>query len=306
MKYTACHERKVRMKKYMFCILVICLAASLSFAATVNVGAFGDQGWYSDDTRATSGTNTTNDLVGTNNTHAGKPGQTPTLADDAAIASQIQFVNNAPESVNALKLSFGTGTASGKATVSTINTDSGFATGDWRNGFFANLRLFRETNTNTTLKIGIQSTNWALSQVGFTATRSGESVWDLDLVYTGAGITTGSWQTAGITSSTGTWNLFDQSGNLFYTPPGNSLSLTLDQWAADATWGSRLFGAGAKVTSIQIGAGSFSVASSAYVDFLETSLLNNGDRVDMVPEPTSIIALVGGLGSLLAFRRRRA
>ncbi len=290
-------------------LIVVCAVVTMVLAmgvpanaGTVNVGAIGEQGWKSDDTRSNSGT----DLVGINNTHAGKPGQTPTAADDTAIANQIQFVDDAPGGVQALKLSWSAGTGSGKATLSTINTDSGFAAGNWQENFSANLRLYRETVTNTTLKIGVQSSLWGTgtgqSQNGFTAIRSGESSWDMVLVYAGDG-TTGSWQDISLTSSNSYWNLFDQSGNAFYAPPGNSVSQTLAQWAADATWGDKLFGTGAKVTNVQIGAGSFSVPSIGYVDYLETSLLNGGDRVDFVPEPTTMLLL--GLGGLL-LRKRKA
>jgi hypothetical protein len=53
------------------------------------VSNFGDSGWRSDDTRSAAGAN----LVGLNYTNATLPGQTPTSADDAAIATQIQFVD---------------------------------------------------------------------------------------------------------------------------------------------------------------------------------------------------------------------
>ena len=79
--------------------------AAQAVGGTVYVGTFGDQGWFADDTRTSSGTN----LVGTNYTHAGKPGQAATTSDDAQIANQIQFVNDAPGGVQAVKLSFGAG-----------------------------------------------------------------------------------------------------------------------------------------------------------------------------------------------------
>ena len=174
------------------------------------VSNFGDQGWYADDTRSPNGT----DLVGTNYTHAGKPGQTATTTDDTQIANQIQFVGDAPDNVGALKLSFGANPGGGKASLSTINTDDGFAKGNWSSGFFANMSMYRVTNTNTTIRIGVQSTKWADSQTSsgtpFIASRTGESVWDLQLVYTGAGITTSSWQTAKITDTIGTWKLSSQ------------------------------------------------------------------------------------------------
>ncbi|MFZ2899684.1 MAG: hypothetical protein WA004_13720, partial [Saprospiraceae bacterium] len=47
-----------------------------------------NSGWYSDDTRNSSGT----DLVGVVRTQYGKPGQPPTAADDIAIGQQLQFV----------------------------------------------------------------------------------------------------------------------------------------------------------------------------------------------------------------------
>ena len=300
-------------------VAMFIVGAVQAVGGTVFVGAFGDQGWLSDDTRTPNGV----DLVGINYTHAGKPGQTPTAADDATIAQQIKFIGNAPAAngpygTNALELTFGTGTGSGKATLSTINTGTGFATGDWSSGFFANFGLYCATYTNTTLKIGIQSPSWGTgvgqSQNGFTATRSGESSFDLILTYTGHG-NLPSWDDIGLNSSTGTWTLHAQSGNTFFgtIPTANYTLAGWDSTSAgkDANgnyWSSDLFGSGAKVTNVQIGAGSFSVASTGYVDYLQTSLLNGGDQINFVPEPGTLVLLItAGLVALCyAWRRRRS
>jgi hypothetical protein len=295
------------MKVCLYGILAICLTASLSMASEITVGAIGNGGWYADDTRSPDGT----DLVGTNYTHAGKPGQTPTTADDAAIANQIQFVGDAPGNVDALKLTFAAGTGSGKVTISNINTDTGFATGNWQNGFFANMSRYRPENTRTTLKIGIQSTNWAASQAGFTPKRTGDSAYDLTLVYTGDEVSSAilnAWESINLTSTHGQWKLYKQDGNSYFDnlvkpntfPKGNN---TLAVWAADPTWGPLLFGEGAMVTSIQLGAGSFNVASTGYIDYLETSLLNGGDRINFVPEPATMALM--GLGGLFFARKKK-
>jgi formylglycine-generating enzyme required for sulfatase activity len=47
------------------------------------------------------------------------------------------------------------------------------------------------------------------------------------------------------------------------------------------------------------------LASSRYSDIPTNEFSNMGFRVSAVPEPSSLIALAAGLGSLLAFRRRR-
>jgi hypothetical protein len=297
------------MKRSKIVVLIVAAVMFISgaaqvFGSTVYVGAFGAEGWMADDTRNGSGV----DLVGTNYTHAGKPGQTPTAADDAQIAEQIKFVSDAPGGVPALKLVFGKVTGGGKATISTINTDTGFATGNWSTNFFANMSRYRDTETNTTLKIGVQSTDWAASQSGFTATRTGESAYDLTLVYAGNLTPFHVWEDVSLTATSGTWCLFDQSGNNYYSTPGNSANKTLADWAVDPTYGNKLFGDGAKVTSVLLGAGSFSVASTGYVKYIETSLLNGGDRIEFVPEPGTLVLLgMGGLFALAyAWRRRRS
>ncbi|HEY2826631.1 MAG TPA: PEP-CTERM sorting domain-containing protein [Pirellulales bacterium] len=289
---------------------VLLAVATVSFlsltarAALVNVSAFGDQGWLSDDTRNAGGVN----LVGINDTHAGNPGQVPTAADDTAIASQIQFVAGPAGSTYGGAVSMdGTSSNSGKSNYSVIDISSGFATGASLTTFSAQYEWYGQPNPTTrtlAFKLGIQSTNWGTgsgqSQATFTATRSGESAWDLVLVYTPA-TSDNAWSTVNVDHDSGTWFLFGQAGNTYYTAPGGAVGTdkTLDDWANDATWGPLLFGAGAKVTSIQFGLGSSQKSSIAYLDYLQTNLLNGGDVINFtnVPEPGSFaLAAIGFLG----------
>ena len=63
-------------------------------------------------------------------------------------------------------------------------------------------------------------------------------------------------------------------------PDWDNLAKTLQDWANDATWGPILFGAGAKITNVQFGLGSFQQQCNAYVDYLQTTLLNSGNPIN--------------------------
>ena len=286
------------------------LITPTAHAAIIEVGNFGDFGWRSDDTRNTSGVN----LVGITNTNDPAPGSTPTAADDAAIANQLQFTT-APSGATfygAVKID-GTTSNSGKSNLSAISPITGFAPSSdlLLPSFFAVYNWYKQPNpTSRTLafKLGIQSENWGVgggeSQNGFTATRSGESVWDLVLVNVSSPSVDNAWNTAAVDTVTGDWNLFRQAGNAYYPVPG--VPRTLAAWSTDPTFGTALFGPNAKVTSLQFGLGSSQRDAFAYLDYLQTNLLNGGDVINFVPEPSGL--LLAGFGvalSLMAIRRRR-
>lgn len=299
----------------MACVLSSVFALKLE-AAVQLVDSFGDYGWKSDDTRDASG----NNLVGINDTNAGKPGQVPTAADDTAIESQIQFVAGPSGSTYGGAVSIdGTSGNSGKSNISVINPTAGFADGaSLLTTFNAQYQWYGQPNpTSRTLgfKLGIQSANWGSgggqSQNGFTAIRSGESVWDLVLVLLPS-LSDNAWTTVTADHDTGTWNLFRQAGNGFFPVPDGTAK-TLDDWALDPTFGPMLFSPSAKVTSVQFGLGSSQRQSIAYVDYLQTNLLNGGGVIDFkeagaaaVPEASSVLVwalMAVVIGGVAWFRR---
>ncbi len=271
---------------------IVLMLISFVQAAPITVRAFGDYGWRSDDTRDAAGVN----LVGLNFTNAGRPGQVPTAADDAAIAQQIKFVSGPGGATYGGAISIdGTTSNSGKSNISTINTTTFFApASDLVGGSFsATYGWYLDPNpTQRTLafKIGIQSIWWGTgggqSQSGFTATRSGESVWDLVLVNIDDSPDSNAWNTTSVDLNNGLWNVYAQAGNTFWTtlvgsnPP--AVAQTLAAWQADGVWGPILFGAAANVSSIQFGLGSAQRNCITYLDYLQTTIYNSGDVVDFV------------------------
>jgi hypothetical protein len=304
----------MKLPKLFVFALATALGIGQASAAVITVGNFGEQGWNSDDTRTAAGV----DLVGINNTNAPKPGQIPTAADDLAIAQQIKFVAGPAGSTYGGAVSIdGTANNNGKSNYSVISPVTGFgAASDLVDpAFSAVYEMYKQhTGNGSTLafKIGIQSSDWGTgpgdSQETFAAVRSGESAWDLVLVHIPT-VVNNTWETVSLDHDSGTWFLYDQAGNPFFTPPGGAAGMdkTLDGWNADGTWGPKLFGAGAKISSIQFGLGSFQPIAIGYVDYLQTSLLNGGDAINFVPEPSALaLAGFGLVGVGLAALRRRA
>jgi hypothetical protein len=295
-------------KSAIVCAATAALMGGTSLQAATVVGAFGQGGWRSDDTRSSTGT----DLVGINNTNAPKPGATPTSADDLAIAGAIVFQSAAQApagSDGAVKL-IDTGTPS-KTTISTIS-EAGFAAST--SNLTGTFRYYSDSTASAPqLKVGIRSPQWGTgagqSQNGFSANHSGESSWDLLLVAELDTPTANAWTTYTLDGST-KYRLFDQAGNSFFPSAGgygqtgtdNQYGLTLSQWAA-SSYATDLFGTGATINNIQLGLGSGAPASNGWVDNLTFSPLNGGQEVNFVPEPSSL-ALVLGLGGLALLSRR--
>lgn len=269
-----------------FTLFVAVTSASNTYGQTQGVTGFNHHGWNSDDTRNAAGIHIKNPT-----TNAPLAGAT---MDALGVSAQIDWQDFYGSRGNLGGVSLdSTASASGKTTLSAINTGAGFAAAG--SAFSSGIQAsYSWKNTDTAaagiaFKIGIQSTEWATSQIGYTPTRSGEAAWDLILVFDpadpgnlpGNTTTNGAIVSSTINNTTGLFYLFDQSGNSHFTPPGFT-GKTLAAWQADATWGPRLFGAGAKITSTQFGLGSGNPGASGVLDQASVSYMNGGKRIDFV------------------------
>jgi len=281
---------------------IAALGLSLASATAQNATAvadFGDggfgTGWQSDDTRNSAGVHITN-----NSTHF--PLNSATL-DPTAVAAQINWRDFYASRGNLGGLSLnGTSSGSGKSSISVVDTIAGLdASGTaLGSGFQA---IYRWQNTDTVdagvaVKFGVQSTSFNATQTSYVQTRSGEAAWDLLLVYDptepgnlpGNTVTNNAIIATFINQTTGKFYLFGQAGHNGYwtsnssasggiAPPGFTAK-TLSEWAADPTWGTLLFGGGAKVSDTQFGIGSGNANASGTVDWASVSFLNSGSIID--------------------------
>ena len=101
------------------------------------------------------------------------------------------------------------------------------------------------------------------------------------------------WNNVTTDKNTVCWAIYDQAGNPYYTPPGGNTIYSLQQIKDDPTWGPIIFGVGAKVVGVQLGVGSSNQTSTSYIDYIETNLLNNGNRVDFNEAPPTPITSIG-------------
>ena len=279
--------------------------ASPAQGATQVVSDFGDNGWYSWDTRSDTGAQ----LVGTHDTSPAWNG-THTSADDTAINKQIifmgegQVVNDSAGgtppaspsgSLNGLgyvRLD-GTDTNSGKSDISYVNT-SGIAAPSalTDSGFFVNYRYYIQPNpTFRTLGLNISITNANQSALYTFAFVDPNAV---------AG-----WNTSSADNSTSLFTLFANGSSA-----ESGAAKTLAQWQADPTFGSQVFATGNEIFRVGFNVGSGQRNSLEYLDWTQSSLLNNGDVVDFkaAPEPgTATLGLLGiaGLAASWKLRRKR-
>lgn len=283
-------------------ILTLLAIGSIAQAAEIRVAAFGDNGWYSSETKNASGTV----LIGKNYTHNGSI--SGTMANDIEIAKQIKFVDNGyspsptgmPNTMTgsengALQL-YATTANAGKAQLSRFNADGFGSTTDLLgSSFFANYRQFTIKDTTT------RTPALSISVVG------SDNLWySLAYVDPAHASTFGVWTDSAINSTSGSFSLYGPSGSV-------GISKVLSAWASDSLYSPILFGSGAKVTQLGFNLGTYSRNAYTYIDYVESNIIDSGIRNNFgvpaaVPEPATILGfgipmLMIGLGKLKSLRK---
>ena len=277
-------------------VLAVSAFSGMSATAAIqHVSALGaTSGWYSDDTRNTSGVT----LVGTNSSYA--PGGTN--AGDVAIAQQIYFTDTGTSTTNGdgVLVLDGTTDNRGKSSVKFFNTTTGLGSGASLASFTASYRWFMDSYTTSrtpALSLVVNGTNglnYSLAYVSSPVSNSTPQAWNLSTV--DANTTTSQLGTAGVDG----WFLYSNGA-----PGGTVAGRSLNQILADATYGSILSGGTVVATGFNIGSSQRNCRVG--IDWVENSLLNGGDRIDFgvaIPAPGALALL--GVAGLAGGRRRRA
>ncbi len=283
-------------------ILAISGGSAAVHAAPITVNGLGVAGWASGDTRNATGA----------------------PANAAQIAAQIKFmgqgqtvadaVGGTPDSspsgsfngAGYVRLD-GTNANAGKSDIGFYNAAGIAAAGALLDGqFSASYRAYTDPNTTVrTVGFGISLSN---DQANCGAGANSACYFTFSHIDPDTQANPNTWLVETIGASNGLFSLFGAGA-----PGGGGPAKTLSDWSADATWGFLLSGSDYNVVRMNFNLGSFQRNALVYVDWLDSSLLNGGDRIDFVsadhaavPEPGTL-ALVGvALACLSGLSRRKS
>ena len=274
----------------MIASMAAAVVAGSAVAATVNVNALGaSSGWYADDVRTSAGVY----LNGTNSSFQPyfQGALAPSTASDALIAQQLYFTDSGSASGGGSGVMVMDGTSANNGKTSVRYYGNGTGIGTLNSSFTSTFRWYMDPYpTSRTVALN-------LSVVG-----SDAKIYSLSWLGTGAQMN--AWNTFSVNASTAVsggegWRLYGNGA------PGSAAGAakSLNDWLADATYGSILSGANVLGQGFNIGSSQRNCRVG--IDWLESSLINGGDRVDfgVIPAPGAV-ALLGAAG-LVGSRRRR-
>jgi hypothetical protein len=274
----------------MIASMAAAVVAGSAVAATVNVNALGaSSGWYADDVRTSAGVY----LNGTNSSF--QPyfqGLLPSsTADDALIAQQLYFTDSGSASGGGAGVMVVDGTTGNLGKTSVRYYGGGSGIGNLNGSFSSTFRWYMDpypTERTIALNlsvIGSDGKNYSLSWLGTGATASAWNTFSVDA-------------NTAVVNDNG-WRLYGNGA------PGSAAGAakTLNAWLSDATYGSIL--SNALVVGQGFNAGTYMRYTRFGIDWLESSLINGGDRVDfgVIPAPGAVALL--GVAGLIGSRRRR-
>lgn len=291
----------MRLSTFSSGLLIAVAAASSASASTVYVNTLGaSTGWYSDDTR--NGEATTDQygsiargqvLNGLNSSYQGYfsyPGApAASAADDARIARQIYFSNPYAGSTDDSGVMSLSGTIGG--------SDANFGKSSVRyynGGVIASGSALSNISSTFRWYMDAQPTS---RTVAFNMLVMGSNNLVYSLAWLGNGAQMNSWNEFSLNANTDGWRIYGNGA-----PGSSGASFSMTSLLADATYGSLL--SNGSVIGVGFNIGSYQRNCIVGIDWLETSLLNNGNRIDFGTVPTpGALALLGLAG--LAGRRRR-
>lgn len=264
-------------------VAAVAVAGSVS-AATVHVNALGaSTGWYADDVRTSAGVY----LNGTNSSFQPyfQGALAPSTASDALIAQQLYFTDSGSASGggSGVMVMEGTSANAGKTSVRYYGNGSGIGT--LNSSFTSTFRWYMDpypTSRTVALNLSVVGSNGLIYSMS----------------WLGTGAQMNAWNTFGVDASTDGWRIYGNGA-----PGSAGSSFTLSSLLADATYGSILNGATVLGQGFNIG--SWQRQCRVGIDWLESSLINGGDRVEfgVIPAPGAMALL--GVAGLAGSRRRR-
>lgn len=279
--------------------LLLAAAVVPAQAATVYVNGLGVGDWESGDTRPAVGGVATPAQIDAQIKFLGEG----IVAQDAAGGSPDASPTGSLNGLGAVRLD-GTSGNSGKSDIGLYNAN-GFAAASalLASDFELAYRAFSDPNTTLrTVGLGLAVSN-GLSNCGSTGT----SACYYTFSHIDSRINPGNpstWLEDTVGATTGLFRLYGDSS---LGTPNGSVEKTLADWAADQTWGF-VFSDPYEFVRLNFNVGSSGRNGLVYVDWVESNLVNGGDRIDFVssdfvaavPEPGSLALLGLGLAGLAA------